>query len=211
MKLLFLILVFWSVLYHLNAFIMPTMRNPYRKPVHISNAISKEAPVDEPVEMMTLTMFMIEATRTNPDHADIESLINSLQVSCKTIANLVSRAGIQNLAGDTHAGERLDLLANRILKNGLRFTGKLGVMTSENDRPVLIEESYNSNYVAVVDPLDGFSNIEAGISTGTIFGIFKENEFCLLDNDEDVNNAEEKCLIQSLQPGSNLVAAGYCM
>jgi hypothetical protein len=36
-------------------------------------------------------------------------------------------------------------------------------------------------YVAVFDPLDGSSNIDAAISTGTIFGIFLENEQCLID------------------------------
>jgi fructose-1,6-bisphosphatase I len=98
------------------------------------------------------------------------------------------------------------------LKNSLRFTGKIGVLASETERsPMLIEEAYNSNYVAVFDPLDGFSNIEAGISTGTIFGIFKENDYCLVDLDEDMNEAEATCLLQTLRPGSNLVASGYCM
>lgn len=166
----------------------------------------------EAENLLTLTMFMIDATRTNPDHADLESLMHSIQTSCKTIASLVSRAGIKTLAGDGHPGERLDLLANRILKNSLRFTGKIGVLASESERsPVLIEEAYNSNYVAVFDPLDGYSNIEAGINTGTIFGIFKENDYCLVDLDEDLSAAEATCLLQTLQPGSNLVASGYCM
>lgn len=55
--------------------------------------------------------------------------------------------------------------------------GKLGVIASEEeDHPVLVEEAFNSRYVAVFDPLDGSSNIDAAISTGTIFGIFEENE-----------------------------------
>ena len=92
--------------------------------------------------LLTLTMFMIEATRSNPDHADLESLLNAIQISCKTISNLVSRAGITNLAGDGHPGERLDLLASRVLRNALRFTGKVGSFSYENDRggkPILIE------------------------------------------------------------------------
>lgn len=66
--------------------------------------------------------------------------------------------------------------------------GKLGVLASEEeDHPVLVEEAYNSKYVAVFDPLDGSSNIDAAISTGTIFGIFEETEvlvtrsYCNLD------------------------------
>jgi fructose-1,6-bisphosphatase len=46
--------------------------------------------------------------------------------------------------------------------------GKLGVIASEEeDHPVLVEEAFSSKYVAVFDPLDGSSNIDAAISTGT--------------------------------------------
>ena len=41
-------------------------------------------------------------------------------------------------------------------------------------------------YVVVFDPLDGSSNIDAGISTGSIFGIYKEPEDgCLVDLKDD--------------------------
>ena len=52
-----------------------------------------------PGSIMTLSRFMIEATRSNPDHADFESLMASIQIACKTIANLVSRVGIADLTG----------------------------------------------------------------------------------------------------------------
>lgn len=35
-----------------------------------------------------------------------------------------------------------------------------------------------SQYVTVFDPLDGSSNVDAGIPTGTIFGIFHHDESC---------------------------------
>ncbi len=74
-------------------------------------------------------------------------------------------------------------------------------------------------YVAVFDPLDGSSNVDASIPVGTIFGIFESTEEteCLLDDDDlsgkDVDPAERmtKCLMSTLQPGTNLVAAGYCL
>lgn len=176
-----------------------------------------------PGNVMTLTRFMIEATRNNPDHADMESLMASIQMACKTISNLVSRAGISDLTGLQGGGssiniqgeeqKKLDVISNNVLKNALRFTGKLGVIASEEeDHPVLVEEAYNSKYICVFDPLDGSSNIDAAISTGTIFGIFKENQECLIDDGvEDITKAQEACLMQTLQPGDNLVASGYCM
>ena len=37
----------------------------------------------------------------------------------------------------------------------------------------LVEES-GGKYISVFDPLDGSSNVDAGIPVGTIFGIFQE-------------------------------------
>jgi fructose-1,6-bisphosphatase I len=70
-------------------------------------------------------------------------------------------------------------------------------------------------YVAVFDPLDGSSNVDANIPTGTIFGIFRRNDECeILDDDDDdqsLDALEKQCLADALQPGKNLVAAGYCL
>jgi len=70
---------------------MTATENTFKKVVAV------EAPC--PGNVMTLTRFMIEATRNNADHADMESLMASIQMACKTIANLVSRAGISDLTG----------------------------------------------------------------------------------------------------------------
>jgi fructose-1,6-bisphosphatase I len=77
-------------------------------------------------------------------------------------------------------------MASTVLKNSLRFTGKIGVASKEGEDPVLIDECWNAPYVAVFDPLDGSDNIDAGIVTGTIFSIFKQDEPCLVDFGEGV-------------------------
>lgn len=51
--------------------------------------------------------------------------------------------------------------------------------------PVAVEESYSGNYIVVFDPLDGSSNIDAAVSTGSIFGIYAPNDECLVDLDDD--------------------------
>ena len=48
-----------------------------------------------------------------------------------------------------------------------------------------VEESYSGNYIVVFDPLDGSSNIDAAVSTGSIFGIYSPNNECLADIDFD--------------------------
>ncbi len=47
--------------------------------------------------------------------------------------------------------------------------------------------SGSGNYIVVFDPLDGSSNIDAGISVGSIFGIYEPSEQCPLDAMDDPN------------------------
>jgi fructose-1,6-bisphosphatase I len=132
-------------------------------------------------------------------------------MACKTIASLVATAGVTDLTGSTPTKESLYDLSTNVLKNALRFTGKLGVIAAESDdQPLLVEEAWNSKYLAVFDPLDGALNIDVGIVTGTIFGIFKEQEECLMDFGEEVGSEGKKRLLKTLLP-ENIVAAGYCM
>eukprot|EP00184_Porphyridium_aerugineum_P008048 CAMPEP_0184692176 /NCGR_PEP_ID=MMETSP0313-20130426/764_1 /TAXON_ID=2792 /ORGANISM="Porphyridium aerugineum, Strain SAG 1380-2" /LENGTH=397 /DNA_ID=CAMNT_0027149987 /DNA_START=104 /DNA_END=1297 /DNA_ORIENTATION=- len=175
---------------------------------------------------ITLTRFILEEAMGNADLShlrDMELVMTSIALACKKIASLVSRAGISNLTGLQEGGgsinvqgeeqKKLDVLSNEVLKNALRFSGKMGIMASEEeDKPVLVEETYSGNYICVFDPLDGSSNIDAGIATGTIFGIFEDTVQCLTQDWEDkVNEKELQCMYGTMQPGKNLVAAGYCM
>jgi len=168
---------------------------------------------------MTLTRYMLEQTRLYPEYQDFESLMGSIQLACKSIAMLVGSAGITGLVGAAGAvnvqGEdqkKLDVLSNDILKGALQYTGRCGVVASEEEpHPVLVEEAYMSKFVTVFDPLDGSSNVDAGIATGTIFGVFKEQEECMLPEQLDGDLMANQCLGNTLQPGDNLVAAGYCM
>jgi fructose-1,6-bisphosphatase I len=68
--------------------------------------------------------------------------------------------------------------------------------------------------VCVFDPLDGSSNVDAGIPTGTIIGIYEHDESCSIDDASvapDQSAQELNCLTNTLQPGTNLVAAAYCL
>lgn len=87
----------------------------------------------------------------------------------------LSRVG---LAGETNVqGEeqkKLDILSNDIMVNALRASGKTAVLVSEElEDAIIIEERNKGKYCVVFDPLDGSSNIDAGVNIGTIFGIYK--------------------------------------
>ena len=77
---------------------------------------------------------------------------------------------------------------------------------------IVIDEG--EKYVAVFDPLDGSSNVDAGIPTGTIIGIYEHDENCVIDENcvgDECTEQEAQCLANTLQPGTNLVAAAYCL
>ena len=62
--------------------------------------------------------------------------------------------------------------------------------------------------------LDGSSGVDAGIPAGTIIGIYEHDEYCSIDEDcllEGCSDEEAQCLANTLQPGTNLVAAAYCL
>merc|ERR1719247_1936751 len=181
--------------------------------------------MDTSGSVMTLTRYMIEQAKFNPkEYQDMESLMSSIQMACKQIANLVARAGIQDLTGMEAGGgsvnvqgeeqKKLDVISNTVLKNALRYSGRVGVVGSEEeDDPVLVEESFGGRYAAVFDPLDGSSNVDAAIATGTIFGIYDEEdaEECVIEDGAEMTEEQLQCLATMLQPGRRLVAAGYCM
>jgi len=184
---------------------------------------------------VTLTRFMTEVAMLNPELRELTTLFGAIDTACKAITNLVKRSQLPSSETLGYQGEvnvqgedqkKLDVITNDLLKRALRFTGKLGVLASEEeDYPVdligpgsagssdiIIEEG--ERYVAVFDPLDGSSNVDAGIPTGTIIGIYEHDENCKVDPscvDEECTEQEAACLANTLQPGTNLVAAAYVL
>ncbi|KAI9080112.1 hypothetical protein K1719_037928 [Acacia pycnantha] len=172
-------------------------------------------------EIETLTGWLLKQEVAGVIDAELTIVLSSISMACKQIASLVQRANISNLTGIQGAtniqGEdqkKLDVISNEVFSNCLRSSGRTGIIASEEeDVPVAVEESYSGNYVVVFDPLDGSSNIDAAVSTGSIFGIYSPNDECLADIEEDstLDKAEQRCVVNVCQPGSNLLAAGYCM
>jgi fructose-1,6-bisphosphatase I len=63
---------------------------------------------------------------------------------------------------------------------------------------------------AFFDPLDGSGNADAAIPTGTVFGVFDAD--AAFPRGESPDMKDTASLTRAvLQPGNNLLAAGYCM
>jgi len=156
---------------------------------------------------MTLSDFMRDRCIDKPEDKDareMECIMNGVQAACRLIADMVGKAGIQDMTGLAGTGEniqgeeqkKLDILSNDVFKDKLAKTGCMAYLGSEEeDEAIHIAGKHGGDYVAVFDPLDGSSNIDAAISVGTIFGIYKSN------------GSKGFPLVK----GEKQVAAGYCM
>ncbi|GAX82569.1 hypothetical protein CEUSTIGMA_g9995.t1 [Chlamydomonas eustigma] len=172
-------------------------------------------------EIFTLTTWLFKLEKQGTINNELAVVISSIALACKQIASLVNRAGISNLTGVAGAqnvqGEdqkKLDVVSNEVFKNCLSTSGRTGILASEEeDFPVAVDiaDAYSGNYIVCFDPLDGSSNIDAGISVGSIWGVYEPSEECPMDAHDDANKLMEQCVVNVCQPGKDLAAAGYCL
>ena len=155
---------------------------------------------------------IIDEERKFPEATgQLSNLLSDIALSCKVISQEVNRAGLIDILGFTGdvniQGEdvkKLDVYANDTLTYTLNTGGQVCAFSSEEEESfVPIEEKYSNNfipnkYVVHCDPLDGSSNIDANISIGTIFSIYKRK------SDSGPGTLED-----CLQKGLNQIAAGY--
>ncbi|XP_032122314.1 fructose-1,6-bisphosphatase isozyme 2 isoform X1 [Sapajus apella] len=107
-------------------------------------------------------------------------------------------AGSVNVTGDEV--KKLDVLSNSLVINMLQSSYSTCVLVSEENKDALITtKEKRGKYVVCFDPLDGSSNIDCLASIGTIFAIYRKTS-------EDEPSEKD-----ALQPGRNIVAAGYAL
>ncbi len=159
-------------------------------------------------QIVTIERFILEH---QPQEAkgDFTNLLYDVALAAKAIAHKTNRAGLLDVLG--RAGgvnvqgedqQKLDVYADTIIYRLCDHTGRLCCMASE-EQEELVEippEYAKGNYVLVYDPLDGSSNIDVNVSIGTIFAIFRCVDWEKRGRLQDV-----------LQPGRNMVAAGYVL
>jgi len=159
------------------------------------------------MDHITLTHFILQQEHNHPEASgQLSILLHSIEIASKFVSSKVRAAGLFRLYGTEGStnvqGEivkKLDVVANNAYQTSFKRSNTVSLMVSEEDTdPIFVKES-TGRYLAVFDPLDGSSNIDANVSIGSIFGIYK-------------NPAESQTKVEDvLQPGSKLVAAGYAM
>ncbi|QSZ37162.1 hypothetical protein DSL72_009256 [Monilinia vaccinii-corymbosi] len=159
-------------------------------------------------DIVTLTRFLTEEqAKIKEATGDFTLLCHALQFSFKSIAyyirratliNLTGLAGSSNITGDDQ--KKLDVIGNDLFIAAMRSSGKCAVLVSEEEEEaIFFPEAKGARYAVACDPIDGSSNLDAGVSVGTIFGIHK-----LADGSTGTKE-------DLLKPGTELIAAGFTM
>ncbi len=158
-------------------------------------------------KIITLDEFIIQRQKDFPyATGELSGLLRDIGLASKIISREVNKAGLADISGaagnENASGEevqKLDVLADNLLISCLQNSGECcGIASEENSTFVPIEKSPDAKYVVLFDPLDGSSNIDANISIGTIFAIYRR-----VSDDGD-------CMLQDfLQDGVEQIAAGY--
>ncbi len=163
-------------------------------------------------KIVTLDEFVIQNQKSHHDaQGHLTRLLRDIGIAAKIVNREVNRAGLvnilgvegsQNVTGDEV--QKLDLFADEKMIECLKNGGQCAGIASEEledfvNLPRLNKQG--AEYVVVMDPLDGSSNIDVNVSVGTIFGIYKRKS----SNDKDVDLAD------FLQLGSEMIASGYVL
>ena len=159
---------------------------------------------------MTLTRHINEGEKKIPGATgELSALLHELSLAAKVISLEVNKAGLADIIGftgdDNVHGEKvkkLDMFSHDMLFRAMDHGGHLCAMASEEEEDIIHIPKHHKigKYVLLFDPLDGSSNIDANVSVGTIFSIYKR----IGPDDGSPGTLED-----SLQKGTEQVAAGY--
>jgi fructose-1,6-bisphosphatase I len=159
---------------------------------------------------ISLTRYLVEQQRAKGHiPSELRLLLEVVARACKGISQAVNKgalgdvlgtAGSENVQGEVQ--KKLDIIANDVLIEANEWGGHLAAMASEEmDSIHIVPNRYpQGEYLLMFDPLDGSSNIDVNVSIGTIFSVLKK-----VDANKGVSEND------FLQPGTQQVAAGYCV
>ena len=160
----------------------------------------------------TFQRHIAEQQRQHPTATgEFSWLLSGITLATKMIAAQVRRIGLGDLRGATGGenvqGEtvlKMDRYADDVLVDSLGYRDQVRIMVSEeNQEPVVTKNNGgHGKYIVLFDPLDGSSNLDCNVAVGTIFAVYSTPEGA---------RRAGGSLADVLQPGTNMLAAGYVL
>lgn len=152
-------------------------------------------------DLITLPRFIIENQKIHTKaKGDFSLVLNSLQFAFKFISQTIRKSELINLMGPTgqfnstgDQQKKLDLVGDEIFINAMKQSGIIRVVVSEEQPELIILNGNENKYSICCDPIDGSSNLEAGVAVGTIVSIFKLRENSQGEASDVLRHGYEMC------------------
>lgn len=157
--------------------------------------------IDVDTDIITLSRFILENQKLHLNaRGDFSQVLTSLQFAFKFISQTIRKAELINLIGITgdinstgDQQKKLDVLGDEIFINAMKSSGIIKCVVSEEQDDLIILEGNESKYAICCDPIDGSSNLDAGVSVGTIVSIFKMDPGSQGTNNDVLRYGWEMC------------------
>jgi fructose-1,6-bisphosphatase I/sedoheptulose-1,7-bisphosphatase len=146
------------------------------------------------MQRMTLTQFLIEERRRFPAATgELNGLLLSVAIACKSIATLVAAGAL--------APRRLDAAAGEAFLHCVDWGGHVAAMAcGDLAAPLRAGGQDGGKYLLVFDALGGDAGLDVNVAPGSIFSILRAPE--------GIDPCEERAFRQQ---GAAQVAAGYAI
>ena len=159
----------------------------------------------KPAAAQTLEEALAARGGAEPDLRGLESVILAIAEGARTVERLTRRAALAGVLGETgeinvqgELVQRLDAEGTEAFVRALSACGRVAALACEElEAMVHISDAADHPFLALFDPVDGSSNIDVGVTIGSIFGIHRRRD------DAPVTEASLR------RPGQEQVAACY--
>lgn len=138
----------------------------------------------------------------------LSTVLNRISLVARMLASEIMRAGFVGklgYTGDTNVQDEdvraLDVISNETMIQVFETMPMVcGIASEEMEDVHILPGGESGKYVIACDPLDGSGNVDVAGQIGTIFGVYRRK-----------SPAGKPQLADFLQPGRDLIAAGYVL
>lgn len=161
-----------------------------------------------PIESTPFGQTLAEVLRFHPGFVENRGVRLTLEAIARgglTLSKRLRYASLEGALGRAHKRnvfgddvQKLDAAANTLFCSELSRSRACIAIASEELKTPIVHEGRHCKCSVMLDPLDGSSNLDAGLSVGSIFGIFADVKWPSRQH-------------AFLRPGRGLSAAGYVL
>eukprot|EP00934_Nitzschia_sp_Nitz4_P007708 Nitzschia sp. Nitz4//scaffold108_size72880//19653//20900//NITZ4_005809-RA/size72880-processed-gene-0.48-mRNA-1//-1//CDS//3329532651//7698//frame0 len=151
---------------------------------------------------MTLSRFLSNMVKAHPGLQDLQSMLLALELSCKTISNMVHRTGLAYSVSSTsdttaegfgdgryYSMKRLDKLSTSVLKNALQFTGTVQMLAPYVKKQTQMDPSSASSVAEATDGSNQKPQKASAHQPGVLI-VYDDNFVSCLDPLDGSGNAD---------------------